>query len=133
MQDPQVLRDRLPRDVEVRRDPPRGHFPVADETQDLTSSGLSDGIDGCLHICQYILSQLDTCARLCLHMLYTRHLTARTKETHETSSELAEPAARAGIGRTRSSPMRARTSIAIVALAASCLLTSGVDTAAAQS
>jgi len=44
-----VLRDRLPRDVEVRGDPPRGQFLVADEMQDLASSGLSDGIDGCLH------------------------------------------------------------------------------------
>ena len=44
-----MLRDRLPRDVEVRGDPPRGHFVVADEMQDLASSGLGDGIDGCLH------------------------------------------------------------------------------------
>src|SRR6266566_2867296 len=57
---------------------------------------------------------------------------ARTNETHETSSEVAEPAARAGFGRPRRSPMKLRTSIAIVALAAACLLTSGVGSAAAQ-
>lgn len=44
-----MLRDRLPRDVEVRGDPPRGQFLVADETQDLTSPRLNDGINGCLH------------------------------------------------------------------------------------
>src|SRR5204863_3113823 len=49
VQDPQVLRDRLPCDVEVRGDRSRGHFVVADEMQDLASSGLGDGIDGCLH------------------------------------------------------------------------------------
>ena len=45
-----MLRDRLPRDVEVRGDPPRGQFLVADEMQDLASSGLGDGINGCLHV-----------------------------------------------------------------------------------
>jgi hypothetical protein len=45
-----VLRDRLPCDVEVRGDPSRGHFLVADEMQDLSSSRLGDGIDGCLHV-----------------------------------------------------------------------------------
>jgi len=44
-----MLRDRLPCDIELRGDPPRGHFLVADETQDLTSPRFSDGIDGCLH------------------------------------------------------------------------------------
>src|SRR5207253_759078 len=69
VQDPQVLRDRLPCDIEVRGDPPRGHLMVADEMQDLTAPRLGDGIDGCLHcIRQYTLSQFDTCASLCLQL-----------------------------------------------------------------
>jgi hypothetical protein len=57
VQDPQVLRDRLARDIEVCRDPPRSHLLVADELQDLASVGLGDGIDGCLHgIEEYSLS-----------------------------------------------------------------------------
>ena len=108
MQDPQVLRDRLPRDVEVRGDPSRGHLVVADEMQDLASSGLGDGIDGCLHVNVSIYYRNLTLAQVCAYNWLLQH-------------------------QSKGAGMRARTSIAIVALAASCLLTSGVGTAAAQS
>ena len=45
---PQVLGDGLAGDIEARGDLTRGQLPVADETQDLASPWLGDGIDGCL-------------------------------------------------------------------------------------
>ena len=64
-----MLRDRLPRDVEVRGDPPRGQFLVADEMQDLPSSGLSDGIDSCLHVNASIHYRNLTLAQVCAFVL----------------------------------------------------------------
>ena len=60
---PQVLGDGLAGDVEVHGDLTRGQFPVADETQDLASPWLGDGIDGCLQRNRDpIILQVDTCA-----------------------------------------------------------------------
>src|SRR5436190_11874649 len=49
VQDAQVLRHRLPGDVEVRGDLPRGHLLAAHQPQDLPSSRLDYGLYGCLH------------------------------------------------------------------------------------
>src|SRR5213075_2713390 len=65
---PQVLGDGLAGDIEVRGDLTRGELPVADETQDLASPGLGDGIDDCLHAiatlpdCKLTLAQAVTYA-----------------------------------------------------------------------
>src|SRR3954466_5540492 len=62
VQDAQVLRDRLPRDVEVRGDAPRGHLLVADQSQDLLSSRLDYGLDYCLHTSKIPALQEGACA-----------------------------------------------------------------------
>src|SRR3954451_4627142 len=71
VQDAQVLRDRLPGDVEVRGDPPRVHLPVAYEPQDLPSSRLGYGLDYCLHASwQGINSAREPLRRLQLTQVY---------------------------------------------------------------
>src|SRR3954451_5954428 len=68
VQDAQVLGDRLPGDVEVLRDPARGHLLVAHESQDLASPRLDYRLDCCLHGSGRIAQlQVDTCASVCLH------------------------------------------------------------------
>src|SRR5207247_8463139 len=62
VQDAQVLRDRLPGDVEVRGDPPGGHLLVADQSQDLLSSRLDYGLDYCLHTGKIAALQDGACA-----------------------------------------------------------------------
>src|SRR4051812_13624484 len=49
VQDAEVLRDRLPRDVEARGDPPGGHLLVVHQSQDLPSSRLDYRLKCCLH------------------------------------------------------------------------------------
>ena len=49
LEDPQVLRDRGPRDVEVRGDLADGPLLVPDETEDLPSSRLGDRAKGVIH------------------------------------------------------------------------------------
>src|SRR3954451_3083290 len=49
VQDAQVLGDRLPGDVEVRGDRPRGHLLVADQSQDFPPPRFDYGLDRCLH------------------------------------------------------------------------------------
>src|SRR5436190_4640541 len=42
LQNAEVLRDRRPRDVELRGDLPRGELPLADELEDPAAAGLGD-------------------------------------------------------------------------------------------
>src|SRR5881275_947567 len=58
LEDVQVLRDRRPRDVEVRRDLAGAELTVADEAQDRAPSRLRDGFECGLHVLY-----LSTCLR----------------------------------------------------------------------
>src|SRR5213075_2595568 len=66
VQDAQVLRDRLPGDVEVPSDPPRGHLLVAHQSQDLPSSRLDYGLECCLHAAATIPKSARMRLRKCL-------------------------------------------------------------------